>query len=129
MKADWRFLRLVAYLYAGTSVIGYAGLSRYGSHGVLRSAIAADIMSLVHLLLGYCAVEYSFGKSNITFLKIVLGGIGLRLFLMASLVLILLRYYAFDPLSLTLSLLIFYVLNLVLEIYLLENRVTVKKQS
>jgi membrane protein YdbS with pleckstrin-like domain len=58
-----------------------------------------------------------------------LGGIGLRLFLLASVVLVLLRYYAYDPLSLTLSLLIFYVLNLVLEIYLLESKVTVKKQS
>jgi hypothetical protein len=129
VKADWRFLRLVAYLYAGASVIAYAICTMFGSRETLRSAVVADIMSLIHLLLGYGAVEYSFGKSNITFLKIVLGGIGLRLFLMASLVLILLRYYAFDPLSLTLSLLFFYVLNLILEIYLLENRVTVKKQS
>ena len=129
MKADWRFLRLIAYLYGGISVVGYAGLSRYASHDVLRSAVAADGMSLAHLLLGYCAVEYSFGKSNITFLKIVLGGIGLRLFLLASVFLILLRLYGFDPLSLTLSLFFFYVINLVLEIYLLENRVSVKKQS
>lgn len=128
MKADWRFLRLVAYLYAGTSAIGYVVVSTYGSRDVLRSAIVADVLSIVHLLLGYCAVEYAFGKSNITFLKIVLGGIGLRLFLLASFVLVLLRYFAFDPLSLTLSLFFFYVLDLVLEIYLLENRVTVKKQ-
>jgi len=128
VKADWRFLRLVAYLYAGASVTGYIVISRYGSHEALRSAVVADLASLVHLLLGYGAVEYSFGKSNITFLKIVLGGIGLRLFLLASLVLVLLRYYAFDPLSLTLSLLFFYVLNLILEIYLLENRVSIKQQ-
>ena len=127
MKADWRFLRLVAYLYVGISVLGYGVISVYGLHTVFKSAVVAEVMSLIHLLLGYCAVEYSFDKSNITFLKFVLGGIGLRLFLMASLVLVLLRYYAFDPLSLTLSLLLFYVLNLILEIYLLENRVSVKK--
>ena len=129
MKADWRFLRLVLSLYAGISVVGYVGLSQYASHDVLRSAIAADLMSFLHLMVGYGAVEFSFDKSNITFLKIVLGGIGLRLFLLASVFLILLRWYGFDPLSLTLSLFFFYVLNLVLEIYLLENRVSVKKQS
>jgi hypothetical protein len=129
VKADWRFLRLVAYAYAGATVIAYAVCTMYGSHETLKNAFVAEIMSVVHLLLGYGAVQYSIGKSNITFLKIVLGGIGARLFLLASLVLVLLRYYAFDPLSLTLSLLFFYVLNLVLEIYLLEHSVTVKKQS
>jgi uncharacterized membrane protein YqjE len=129
VKADWRFLRLVAYVYVGASVVGYVLFSVYGWREAVHSVIAAEILSLLHVLLGYGAVEYSYEKSNITFLKIVLGGIGLRLFLMASVVLVLLRYYAYDPLSLTLSLLIFYVLNLVLEIYLLESKVTVKKQS
>jgi len=129
VKADWRFLRLVAYLYVGTAVPGYIGVSRFGSHEALRSAVAAAIASLVHLMLGYFAIEFSFGKSNITFLKIVLGGIGLRLFLLLSAVFVMLRYFAFDPLSLTLSLLFYYILNLVLEIYLLENRVSVKNQQ
>ncbi len=129
MKTDWRFLRLVAYLYAGITVVGYAAVSQWGTEDLLRNAIAADSMSLLNLLLGYFAIEYSFDKSNITFLKIVLGGMGARLFLMAGLVLVLIRYFAFDPLSLTLSLLFFYSLNLVLEIYLLDNKVTVKNQS
>jgi hypothetical protein len=129
VKTDWRFLRLVAYLYVGITVVGYAAFSRWGTEELLRNAIAAESMSLLNLLLGYFAIEYSFNKSNITFLKIVLGGMGARLFLMAGLVLVLIRYFAFDPLSLTLSLLFFYSLNLVLEIYLLDNKVAVKNQS
>ena len=129
MKTDWRFLRLVAYLYAGITVAGYAVFSQWGTEELLRNAIAAESMSLLNLLLGYVAIEYSFDKSNITFLKIVLGGMGARLFLMAGLVLVLIRYFAFDPLSLTLSLLFFFSLNLVLEIYLLDNKVAVKNQS
>lgn len=128
MKPDWHFLRLVAYLYAGSTIIGYLILSSYASREIVRNAAVADVLSLVNVLFGYVAIEYSFDKSNITFLKIVLGGIGIRLFLMASLVLVLLRYFAFDPLSLTASLLFFYIINLVLEIYLLETKVNVKKQ-
>jgi hypothetical protein len=129
VKADWHFLRLAAYLYGGATVVGYVAFSLWATGEVIRSAVAADIMSLLNLLLGYFAVEYSFDKSNITFLKIVLGGMGARLFLMAAMVLVLIRYFGFDPLSLTLSLLFFYAVNLVLEIYLLDNKVSVKKQS
>lgn len=129
MKADWRFLRLAAYLYGGASFVGYVVFSLWATGEVIRNAVAADIMSVLNLLLGYIAIEYSFDKSNITFLKIVLGGMGARLVLMAAMVLVLIRYFAFDPLSLTLSLLFFYAVNLVLEIYLLENKVSVKKQS
>jgi hypothetical protein len=129
VKADWHFLRLVASLYGGVTVAGYAAFSLWGTQELIRNGFAADTMSLLNLLLGYVAIEYSFDKSNITFLKIVLGGMGARLFLMAGLVLVLIRYFAFDPLSLTLSLLFFYSLNLVLEIYLLDNKVTVKNQS
>jgi hypothetical protein len=129
VKADWHFLRLAAYLYSGVTIVGYAAFSRWGTEDLIRNALAADSMSLMNLLLGYFAVEYSFDKSNITFLKIVLGGMGARLFLMAGIVLVLIKYFAFDPLSLTLSLLFFYSLNLVLEIYLLDSKVTVKNRS
>ncbi len=128
MRADWKFLRLVALLYAASTLGGYVVLSHYASRDVVTNATVAEVMSLVHLLFGYAAIEYSFDKSNITFLKVVLGGMGVRLFLMATLVMILLRYYAFDPLSLTASLFYFYVINLILEIYFLESKVKVKNQ-
>ncbi len=128
MKADWHFLRLVAMLYVGICGVGYVVLSSYADADVVRAAAGAAVISLVHILLGFCSIEWSFRKGNITFLKIVLGGIGARLFLMAGLVLLMIRYLGFRPLALTLSLLFFYILNLALEIYLLENKVEVKNQ-
>ena len=127
MKTDWRFLRLVTGLYVLTCVAGYILLSLYASAETLRAAIGAAVLSFVNVLLGYGSIELSVNKSSITFLKIVLGGIGARLFLMAGLVLVMIRYFGFQPLSLTVSLLCFYVLNLGLEIYFLETKASVNR--
>lgn len=129
MKADWRFLRTIAYLYIGTFAPGYLFFAMYMTPEAIRGGIAATLISLVNILLGYVAIETSFEKGSITFLKIVLGGMGARLFLMAGTVFVLIRYFSFEPLHLTLILLFYYALNLGLEIYLLEHRVTVRKQS
>ncbi|HTP13943.1 MAG TPA: hypothetical protein VMM37_09940 [Bacteroidota bacterium] len=128
MKPDWRFLRLVALLYGGLCIAGYIALRLFASTGVLQAATGAAAMSLVNVLLGYVSVEWSYRKPNITFLKIVLGGIGARLFLMLVLVLVMIRSLGFDAFALTISLLVFYVINLGLEIYLLEHKVTMKNQ-
>ena len=129
MKVDWHFLRLVAILYMCLSVLGYVGLAIFSSEYVVRAAGGAAVMSLVNILLGYVSIEWSYKKGNITFLKIVLGAIGARLFLMAGAVLVMIRFFQFDALALTLSLLAFYIVNLGLEIYLLEHKVEVKNQS
>ncbi len=119
---------MVVLLYAGTCVVGYGALSVYAGPEVVRAAVGAAVMSFANVLLGYVSIEWSFRKPNITFLKIVLGGIGARLFLMAALVLVMIRFFRFDALALTISLLVFYIINLSLEIYLLEHKVAVKNQ-
>jgi hypothetical protein len=129
VKADWRFLRIIAYVYLGSFAPGYLLFTIFASPEATRGGIAAMVMSLINILLGYIAIETSFEKGSITFLKIVLGGMGARLFLMSGAVFVLIRYFAFQPLSLTLTLLFYYALNLGLEIYLLEHRVNVRKQS
>ncbi|HEY4492193.1 MAG TPA: hypothetical protein VI958_09335, partial [Acidobacteriota bacterium] len=93
-----------------------------------RSIIAGGLLSLFHLLFGYITVEMGFDKKSTTFLKIVLGGMVVRLFLMAGIVFVMLKFFQFDPLSLMLSLLLYYVMNLVLEIYLLQRKVSIKHQ-
>jgi hypothetical protein len=119
---------MVLILYACLCGAGYVALTVFSSKEVLRAATGAAVMSFINVILGYLSVEWSFKKPNITFLKIVLGGIGARLFLMLVLVLIMIRYLRFEAFALTISLLFFYILNLGLEIYLLEHKITVKNQ-
>jgi hypothetical protein len=126
VKTDWGFLRLVLYYAVGVTLVILFPLSAFVSSEVLESVIASAIVSLLHLLLGYAAIVLGFDKSNTVFLKVVLGGTVLRILLLVGIVVVLVRVYHFQTLSLMLSMLVFYVLNLVLEISFLQKKVALK---
>lgn len=108
-------------------MLTYYPISEFATAEVLHGIIAGGVMSLINLLLGYVAIEISYERSHTTFLKYVLGGMVVRLMLMWGVLLLLIRVYNFHSASLMLSLLFFYVMNLVLEIFYLQKRVSSKK--
>jgi hypothetical protein len=127
VKIDWSFLRVVLICFACAAVLAYYPISEFATREVLHSIIAGSIMSFANLMLGYLAIEASFERSHTTFLKYVLGGMVGRLMLMWGTFLLLIRVYGFHPASLMLTLLFFYAMNLGLEIYYLQKRVSTKK--
>ena len=126
MKLDWVFLRRMILWYAGLTGIAFYLVSAYGEPGHLQSVIAGSIVSVVNFLLGFLAIEFAFEKSHTTFLKVILGGMVIRLFAMTGVVLVLIKVYHYDSLSLMLSLLGYYALNLALEIAFLQKKVSLK---
>ncbi len=120
-------MKLIAIVFLGVAVLVVVPLSIYTNRELVRSVIAAGLASLFHLLLGYLFIEYGFEKSNTTFLKVILGGTLVRMFLLVGIVLLLVRVYQFQTVSLMVSLLLFYVLNLFLEIHLLQKKVALKR--
>jgi putative flippase GtrA len=129
VNIDWAFLRLVGLYAVAVATLLYYPISHLVDAESFRSITAGGAMSIVHVLLGYLLVEWGFEKKSTTFLKVVLGGMVVRLFLMTGVVLVLLRVYSYDAFSLMISLLLYYVINLVLEIYLLQRKVSVKHQQ
>lgn len=127
MKVDWAFLRLVFYCFAGVALLVVLPLSIFTSREITHSVIASGLASLFHLLLGYVFIEFGFDKPNTMFLKIILGGTFIRMFLLVGIVFLLVRVYEFHTLSLMISLLLFYVLNLLLEIHFLHKKVALKR--
>ncbi|MBM4169366.1 MAG: hypothetical protein FJ215_09445 [Ignavibacteria bacterium] len=128
MKINWAFLRLVLYWFGGVLLLATYPLAVYGTSSVRESVIVAAIVSIVNLLVGYAAIEYAFEKPHEAFLKVVLGSMTARLFVLAGLVLVLIKVIGFDALSLMIALLGFYVLNLALEVYYLQKKVTLTNQ-
>jgi hypothetical protein len=126
VKVDWGFLKLVALVFMGVALLVVVPLSIYTDRELVRSVVAGGLASLFHLLLGYLFIEYGFDKSNTTFLKVILGGTLVRMFLLVGIVLLLVRVYQFQTVPLMVSLLLFYVLNLLLEIHLLQKKVALK---
>lgn len=126
MKIDWRFLLWVGVCYAGLTIVGSMLLSSPHSK---ESFLAGAAMSIVNFLLGFLSVEFAFDKPHTAFLKIVLGGMAARLFLMTLAVLVLIKGYNFDSLSLMFTLLGYYMVNLTLEIVFLQKKVLLKNKT
>ena len=126
MKLDWVFLRRMIVWYVGLTAIAIYLVSSYGEPEHLQSVVAGSLVSAVNFLLGFLAIEFAFEKSHTTFLKVILGGMVIRLFAMTGVVLVLIKIQHYDSLSLMLSLLGYYALNLTLEIAFLQKKVSLK---
>ena len=128
MKIDWSFLKIVVACYGLSALLTYYPISEFVTDPIARSIVGGGVMSLLNLLAGYLTIEVSFQRSHTTFLKFVLGGMAVRLLAMWLTLLVLLKWYDFHTASLMLTLLFMYVLNLVLEIYFLQKKVSLKSQ-
>ncbi len=127
IKIDWRFVKWVIVSFTAVAILTYYPISEFSTPTIVRSIIAGGIMSFINIILGYIAIEIGFDKSHTTFLKIILGGMLIRLLLMWSILLILIKQFEFHAASLMLSLLFFYIMTLVLEILYLQKRISVKQ--
>lgn len=125
-RIDWLFLRWVALCYTAATAAGYLIAANLEAGHHVESVLAGALLSLTNFLLGFVSVEYAFDKSHTTFLKIVLGGMVGRLLAMVLVVLILIKVFAFDALSLMVTLLGYYAVNLALEIVFLQKKVALK---
>jgi cation transporter-like permease len=100
------------------------------SSGEVRTAVAAGAaLSTVNVMLGYMAIRYSFDRSHTTFLKAVLGGMGLRLLFMLGAFTALIMGFGLNPVALTVSLLGFYAVFMVLEIVYIQRRMTDRNRN
>lgn len=103
-------------------------LSVYASREVILAVGAGALLSTVNVLLGYAAIEYAFDKSYTTFLKVVLGGMGLRLLVMLAAMLVLVLIGHLHVLAFTISMLGLYAVFLGIEIGYIQKKVLAKNQ-
>jgi len=102
---------------------------KFGSNEIIQAAIVGALFATVNVLLGYAAIEYSLGKSTTTFFKFVIGGMGLRLLLMAVVLVLLVKVFQLHVGALVGSMGIFYVVFLTLEIFYIQKKINNKQQS
>jgi hypothetical protein len=129
VKIDKRFpLQVLGTLVIVVLVSGYP-LVRYASADVMLAASAGALLSTVNVILGFLAIEYSFDKSYTTFLKVVLGGMGARMALMLAALLVLLKVAGLHAVALIVSMLLFYLVFLVLEVLFIQKKVAIKNEK
>ena len=121
-KFDYSFPRQVFIVFIGGAALAAYPLFAHGSADVIRAVAAGAILSLVNVLAGYAAIEYSFDKSYTTFLKAVLGGMGVRLLVMLGCFVVLIEVLRFRVLPLVGSLFSFYLIYLILEVMFIQKK-------
>jgi len=95
----------------------------------IRAAVAAGAaVAGANVLLGYLAIRYAFGRSYTTFLKAVLGGMGIRLLFMLGVFTLLLVDFGMHAVALTCSLLGFYAVFMILEIVFLQRQMAARNR-
>ncbi|HLF13378.1 MAG TPA: hypothetical protein VI932_00630 [Bacteroidota bacterium] len=123
------FPKQVFLTMSAICVAGYYPLEAWGPPGALSAAVAAGIMATVNVLAGYAAIEYSVSGSMNTFMKFVLGGMGVRLVVMTGALLLLIRVFGFHATALVASLGVFYVAYLALEVIFIQKKLNRRQSS
>ncbi len=83
---------------------------------VTSGIIYGYLLSLMNVFLGYFSFELAFGRKNKTFTKIFFGGMILRMILLLCALILIIKFIGINLISLLFSLLIFYVINLIIEL-------------
>ena len=129
MKIDWSFPRQIFLTLLILGCVGAYPVLMYGSADITRSALAGALLATLNVLVGYAAIEYSFGKSTTTFFKYVLGGMGIRMLVIALVLVLLIKVFRFHAAALVSTMGIFYVVYLTLEILFIQKKIGIKHQS
>jgi Ca2+/H+ antiporter len=123
------FPKQVFITMAVITAAGAYPVFRWGSPEVVTASAAGAILATVNVLAGYVAIARSLGQSIHTFMKYVLGGMGLRLFAMAGILLLLTRGFGFHATALVSSLGIYYIAYLALEVLFIQSELNVRQSK
>ncbi len=124
-------MKFPKHIFFATLAVGFVAsypMYLWADRDVVVGVITGGLISLVNVLIGYISVEFAFDKSNATFLKVVLGGIGVRLLLIAVTLILLIKVFDLHLYSLISSMLFFYFLYITFEIVFINKKITLKNQ-
>lgn len=128
-KFDLSFPRQIAVSFILVAGISAYPLTVFASAEVVGACIAGAVISLANVITGYAAIEYSIDKSYTVFLRVVLGGMGVRMLVMLGVVMVLIKVFRFNAVALVVSMLGFYSLFLILEVMFIQKKMTKKAEG
>jgi hypothetical protein len=124
MGRDTHFSRQVAVTLGVVAAAAAYPLLAWGTPEIYWGVGAGALLSTANVLVGYWTIERTFHRSHTTFMKAVIGGMGLRMAGMIGAMLLCLAVLKLHTIAFTTSLLGLYVIFLALEILYLHNKVS-----
>lgn len=129
VSAMKRFALQVAIVFAVIGLLAAWPLAHYAPEAVIIAAVTGAVMSTVNVLVGFLAIQMTFHRSYTTFLKAVLGGMGIRMAVMLGLLLFLIMVVRMHAVALTVAVIGYAMVYLVLEIIVLQKMMEAKNQG
>jgi len=129
VKAMRQFTLQVGIVFAVSVLCAAYPLYRYASDEVITAALTGALLSTVNVLAGFLAIQMTLNKSYTTFLKAVLGGMGVRMAGMLGMLLLLILVGHMHAVALTVTVVGYSMVYLVLEIVFLQRMLQVKNQG
>jgi Ca2+/H+ antiporter len=128
MKIDWSFPKRILLALIIVGGLSAYPLAVYGDGEIVKASVIGAALTTVNVLLGFAAIEFSFDKSTTTFFKYVIGGMGIRMMLLAGVLILLIKVFALHIPALIASMGILYVIFLTLEILYIQKKIQSKLQ-
>ncbi len=122
VKFSMKFPKQVLLTLFVVGVLAYYPLARFASQEIINGVIVGIVLSVINVMMGYIAIEYSFNKSYTVFIQVVLGGVGIRLFFMVGMLLLLIGVFKFHSIAIVGSLFGMYSIFLVIEVLYIHNK-------
>lgn len=129
MRPDGRFLRQVSGALVVVALLLAYPLWAWDSRDVTVAVATGAFLSTLNVIAGAMAIEYAFPRSYTTFLKVVLGGMGVRLGVMLAVMAVLVAVVRMHVLALVCSLGVFTMIYLAMEIAFIQRKFVPKKRS
>lgn len=127
-KLDLKFAKQIALATVGAALLAAYPMYVWADREMIVGVVTGGAISLVNVLIGYISVEYAFNKPSATFLKVVLGGMGIRLSLIAVTLILLIKVFQIHLYSLISSMIIFYFLYITFEIVFINRKISLKNR-
>lgn len=126
MKVDKSFFKKIFWILIISIVIASYPLAVFSNSEIIIATAVGAILSTANIIAGYFSIEYAFNKSMTRFLKTILGGMGIRMLVLLLAMLFVIQVIKLHVLAFTISLFIYYVIFLVLEIFYIDQKVRAK---
>lgn len=126
---NFQFLKYIVLTLVVVAVLAVYPLAQYADTDIMQGVIAGVLLSVVNVLMGYAAIEYSFNKSYTRFIQVMLGGIAVRLFVMVVVLLVLIGIFKVHAFALVGTLFAMYIIFLAEEVLYIHNKWSATRQQ
>lgn len=129
MKENIKGAIQISAVTAAVLVVALIFLIGFRKNEHISAVIVGYLISLINILFAFISISWAFGKSNGTFFKVVLGGMGIRFLILITAIFLIVKFTQIRIAGFIISLVSFYLLLQFLEIKFIQKNIRTRKAT